>query len=110
MHHNSRSILKEGRIDEYDILLESIDNPFHIMAFSETWLKNDNAASVSFHDYDHVHIIRPLNGEVNDREQGGGLSFFIKNGITIMYVMIRVQYYHLLKHYLLKYPLTRKIM
>ena len=33
-HHNSRSILKEGRKDEYDILLESINNPFHVMAFS----------------------------------------------------------------------------
>lgn len=79
-HHNSGSILKGGRIDEYDILLESIENPFHIMAFSETWLKSDNADRISFSDSHHVHIIRPLNGDVDDREIGGGHSFVIKHG------------------------------
>ena len=72
-HHNSRSILKEGRIDEYDMLFETINNPFHIMAFSETWLKIDNVDRVSFQDYDHVYNIRPLNGGIDEREAGGGI-------------------------------------
>ena len=48
MHNNSRSILKEGRLDEYTILLNSIGNPFHILAFTETWLKPENADRVKF--------------------------------------------------------------
>ena len=28
MHNNSRSLLKEGRMDEYNILLDYIKNPF----------------------------------------------------------------------------------
>ena len=81
-HHNSRSILKEGRMDEYEMLLESIENPFHILAFSETWLKVDNVETVSFQDYDHVYCIRPLDGGIDDREAGGGLSLFMKNGLN----------------------------
>ena len=81
-HHNARSILKEGRMDEYELLLESINNPFHVMAFSETWLKSSNCDMVSFQDFDHVYNIRPLSGEIDDKEGGGGLSFFIKNGLN----------------------------
>ena len=81
-HHNSRSILKEGKMDEYDTLLDNINYPFHIMGFSETWLRTDNVDRISFHDYEHIHSTRPLNGGIDDKEAGGGLSFFIKNGIN----------------------------
>ena len=33
LHNNTRSILKDGRIDEYNILLEHIQNPFQVLAF-----------------------------------------------------------------------------
>ena len=81
-HHNSRSILKKGRMDEYEILLNSINYPFHIMAFSETWLRNDNVDRVCFQDYEHVYSIRPLNNDIDDKEAGGGLSLFIKEGLN----------------------------
>ena len=81
-HHNARSILKEGKLDEYELLLESINNPFHIMAFSETWLKTSNCDRASFQDFDHIYNIRPLNGEIDDKEGGGGLSLFIKTGLN----------------------------
>ena len=77
-HHNSRSILKEGRMDEYEILLESINNPFHIMGFSETWLKIDNVDRVGFQDFDHVYNIRPLYDDMLEKEARGVLSFFYK--------------------------------
>ena len=38
-HHNSRSILTEGSLDQYSIMFKSINNPFHIIAFTETWLR-----------------------------------------------------------------------
>ena len=35
-HHNSRSILSEGRLDEYSVMLKEIDNPFQMLAITET--------------------------------------------------------------------------
>ena len=67
-HHNSRSILKEGKMDEYEMLLGSINNPFHIMAFSETWLRYDNVDRVSFKDYDHLYNIRPSNHSTDEKK------------------------------------------
>ena len=37
-HNNACSILKEGRLEEYNILFKAISNPFNIMVFTETWL------------------------------------------------------------------------
>ena len=42
MHHNARSILSEGRMDDYEHLFGSINNSFHVLAFTESWLKQDN--------------------------------------------------------------------
>ena len=82
LHHNVRSILKEGRKDEIDILLNTINNPFHILAYTETWLKTDNVGSIHFNDYEHVYNIRPIDNVFNMKESGGGVSFFIKNNIN----------------------------
>ena len=38
LHHNVRSNLTEGKKDEIDLLLNTINNPFHILAYTETWL------------------------------------------------------------------------
>ena len=65
LHHNVRSILKEGRKDEIDILLNTINNPFHILAYTETWLKTDNVGSINFEGYEHVYIIRPIDKYIN---------------------------------------------
>ena len=81
MHNNSRSILKEGRIDEYNMMLDYINNPFHILAFTETWLKHDNVHNAEFAGYDSSHVIRPLDGHFDFKEAGGGISIFIKEGL-----------------------------
>ena len=60
LHNNSRSILKEGCIDEYNILLDYLHNPFHILAFTETWFIPNNVDLVRFEGYDGSHIIRPI--------------------------------------------------
>ena len=78
LHHNVRSILKEGRKDEIDILLNNINNPFHILAYTETWLKTDNVGSIYFNDYEHVYNIRPIDNFFDMKNSGGGVSFFIK--------------------------------
>ena len=57
-HHNSRSILTDGRLDEYDTTFNVINNPFHILAFTETWLKPENAHIVEFTGYEPFHRLR----------------------------------------------------
>ena len=38
IHHNARSLIKTGRIDEYHTFLQTLKTPFDILIFSETWL------------------------------------------------------------------------
>ena len=82
MHHNSRSLLTEGRVEEYEVLLDSVNNSFHILALSETWLKVDNVDNVIFYGYEHIYNLRPISDNNEDKDTGGGLSFFIKNDIS----------------------------
>ena len=81
-HNNSRSILKEGRVDEYNILLDYIKNPFQVLAFTETWLKPENVDLVKFDGYDSSHVIRPVDNQFDLKDCGGGISIFIKEGLS----------------------------
>ena len=82
MHHNARSILTEGRIDDYEHLFGAINNSFHVLAFTETWFKSDTCDTVKFNGYNSSHIIRPLNINDNDKTQGGGISIFVQENIS----------------------------
>ena len=75
LHQNVRSILKEGRKDEIDILLNTISNPFHILAYTETWLKTENVDAVNFENYEHVFNIRPTDNYFDMKEAGGGFHY-----------------------------------
>ena len=81
MHNNSRSLLKEGRMDEYNILLDYIKNPFHVLAFTETCLKPNTVDQVNFEGYDASHIIRPTDDYFDFKEKGGGISIFVKESL-----------------------------
>ena len=81
MHNNSRSLIKEGRMDEYNILLDYIKNPFHILAFTETWAKSDTVDQINFEGYNASHIIRPTDDYFDFKEKGGGISIFIKENL-----------------------------
>ena len=72
LHQNVRSILREGRKDEIDIMLNTVNNPFHILAYTETWLKPDNVGAVNFIEYEHVSNIRPKDKHFDMKEVGGG--------------------------------------
>ena len=73
MHHNARSILSEGRMDDYEHLFGTLNNSFHIFAFTETWFKSDNCHTVKFNGYNSSHMIRPVNVNDNNKTQGGGI-------------------------------------
>ena len=80
-HNNSRSILKDGRLDEYGILFDSLNNPFHVITFTETWLKSDNKDNASIKGFQSSHVIRPIDHNFNLKDKGGGISIFVKDGI-----------------------------
>ena len=82
LHHNSRSLLAEGRLPDYGVLLESIDNPFHIIGLSETWLNLENTDDAVIEGFDHIYVVRPTDCSINNKETGGGLSFFIRKGVN----------------------------
>ena len=84
-HNNAHSILKDGRKDEYDILLKAINNPFHIMAFTETWLTEKNKEFCQFDGYTPLHILRKVDEQFDLKSCGGGVSLFIKNNIEFKY-------------------------
>ena len=81
IHHNARSIMKENRLSEYDMFFKSINNPFKILVFTETWLTNNNVDLCKFHDYSSVHLLRPIDQSIDFKEKGGGISIFVHNNI-----------------------------
>ena len=81
-HNNARSILTDGHMDDYKNLLHYINNPFHILAFTETWLRPDNVDRAFFEDFDKYHLLRPIDDQFNFKESGGGVSVFVKEGIN----------------------------
>lgn len=82
LHHNSRSIMREGKLSEYEIFFKSINNPFKILVFTETWLTRDKLDLCKFQGFSPVHLIRPIDQHINFKERGGGISIFIHNSIT----------------------------
>ena len=56
-HHNSHSLMKEGRIEEYDALFNPGGNPFHLMVFTETWFTNNTKDTYKFNHFVPEHLI-----------------------------------------------------
>ena len=83
LHHNARSIMRKGKLSEYEMLFKTIKNPFKILIFTETWLTKDNADMCKFQGYSAVHLLRPVEQLFDFKEKGGGVSIFIHD--TIQY-------------------------
>ena len=75
MHHNVRSILSEGKLGEINKLLHDINNPFHIIAFTETWLCSDNFDQAKFDQFEHIYKIRPTDNQFDMKNRGVGYQF-----------------------------------
>ena len=74
--------MKEGRIEEYDALFNPGGNPFHLMVFTETWFTNDTKDTYKFNHFVPEHLIRPIDNNFDFKTKGGGVSIFIKEGIS----------------------------
>ena len=84
-HNNARSLMRDGRIDEYNILFKAIDNPFNILVFTETWLTVDNEQLCNFEGYKPLHLLRPIDDQFDLKTKGGGVSMFIKENVEFIY-------------------------
>ena len=84
-HNNARSIMADGRMDEYNILFKAIDNPFNIMVFTETWLTETNKHLCNFEGYTPLHLLHPVDAQFDLKTKGGGVSIFIKHNIEFIY-------------------------
>ena len=82
MHHNCRSIRTEGKLDKYQVILSALNNQFHILGFTETWLKEGNCNEVNFDDFEHIYCLRTVDAFFDMEQRGGGLSLFIKNNLN----------------------------
>ena len=67
--------------EEYEVFFKSINNPFGILIFTETWLTKDNKDNYKIKGYTAIHLLRPCDQHFNFKERGGGISIFIREGI-----------------------------
>ena len=81
IHHNARSLMTPGRLDQYDILLKEINNPFDILIFTETWLTPEKSALCKFDGFQSSHLYRPVDNHIDFKTKGGGISMFLKPGL-----------------------------
>ena len=75
MHHNSRSIMKLRKLDEYELFFESINNPFSILVFTETWLTKDKVDVCVLKGYSPIHLLRPTDQIIDFKERGGWWNY-----------------------------------
>ena len=80
-HHNAQSLMKPGRIDEYEIYFESLKISFDILVFTETWVTPNNIEQCQFNGYRSVHLIRNADINLDLKNSGGGVSIFIRNNL-----------------------------
>ena len=83
-HNNARSIMKEGKLEQYKYLLEELDNPFHILVFTETWLTENNKNLCLLEKKSPIHLIRPSDNQLDFKFRGGGVSIFVKHNIDFI--------------------------
>ena len=59
LHYNSRSLMKIGKLAEYEIFFKSINNPFGILIFTETWLIDNKKSLCNIDKFSSAHLLRP---------------------------------------------------
>ncbi|CAL4063742.1 unnamed protein product, partial [Meganyctiphanes norvegica] len=79
IHHNARSLMKPGRLDEYHMFLQTLKTPFDILIFSETWLTSEKSDQCRFEGFHSIHLMRPTDNIIDFKVRGGGISIFIKD-------------------------------
>ena len=59
IHNNARSLMADGRLDEYLMLLKNVKATFDILVFTESWLTPDDIDQCKIAGYQAIHLVRP---------------------------------------------------
>ena len=70
-HHNARSLMTDGRLDEFHTLFKTLNNPFDILVFTETWLTPDKVELCHFDNFQSIHLLRPEDENMDFKLRGG---------------------------------------
>lgn len=71
-----RSIVKPGKLDEIQCIIETFQKTIHVIVFVETWIKDDNEAQrLKLPNYTHYYNFRKTT-------RGGGVSIYVHNTLT----------------------------
>ena len=81
-HNNARSIMGLGKLEQYTAIFAPLEIPFDCIVFTETWLTEMNKNLCILDDYRPIHLIRPIGGDIDFKEKGGGVSIFIREGLS----------------------------
>ena len=90
LHHNSRSIMREGRLSEYEMFFKTIDNPFKILVFTETWLTKHNEDLCKFQGYSSVHLLRPIDQSIDFKERGAESPYLCTTTYSLIIELILI--------------------
>ena len=67
--------MHDGRLGEYETFFKAINNPFKILVFTETWLKEDKKDLCKFQGFSSVHLLRPTDNHIDFKERGEESQF-----------------------------------
>ena len=76
--------MSKDKLDHYEYFLDLLGNPFDIIGLTETKLNVNTANSPIFkyYNYNHVYETRPLDKNSECKNEGGGVSLFIRDHIA----------------------------
>ena len=81
-HNNARSIMGLGKLEQYTAIFAPLEIPFDCIVFTETWRTEMNKNLCILDNYRPIHLIRPMGGDIDFKEKGGGVSIFIREGLS----------------------------
>ena len=61
-----------GKLEQYTAIFAPLEIPFDCIVFTETWLTEMNKNLCILDNYRPIHLIRPIGGDIDFKEKGGG--------------------------------------
>lgn len=75
LYCNVRSIIKPGKFDELQCIIQLFPNVIHLIALTETWVKSEEEANrLKLPGYIHFYNFR-------QNSMGGGVSLFVHDSL-----------------------------
>ena len=73
--------MKPGKLEQYNIMFKSLKQHIDAIVFTETWNVEDKLKLCHIDGYVPVHLLRTKDDGVDIKENGGGVTIFVKNNL-----------------------------